>query len=140
MSFLNKSLAQGQNNSLTLLNNGSFSHKGPWIQAYENSLLDRWHVGDFSAAEYTIFADLDTGNKEVIKALVVATVDEASIVIYARNNTIQDLIEVSASVNSSYVDVTIDPAAAGDSGVSPRGAKVIYTAHYFYTQNPPAVV
>jgi hypothetical protein len=120
------------------MNNGSFSHNGPWKQVYEDTLLDRWHVGDFSTAEYTISADLDTNNKEILKVLVTATVDNASIVIYARNNTAKDLIEVTATVNQSYVDILINPAEPEDS-VSNAGVKVFYTAQYFHNQTPLTV-
>lgn len=138
MSFLNRFFKQGQNNSLTVLNNGSFSYNGPWIQLYDNTVMDRWYVGDFSAAEYTIFTDLDTDRKELVKVLVVATVDTASVSIYSRNNTLQDLISIDATVNSSYVDVLVSPTA-DDSGIPSSGSKVIFTAQYFYTQNPPIV-
>ena len=37
----------------------------------EDTLLDRWLVGDFCAAEYTIVADLSTFQKEIVKCLVV---------------------------------------------------------------------
>lgn len=138
MSFLNRFFKQGQNNSLTVLNNGSFSYNGPWIQLYDNTVMDRWYVGDFSAAEYTIFTDLDTDRKELVKVLVVATVDTASVSIYSRNNTLQDLISIDATVNSSYVDILVSPTT-DDSGIPSAGSKVIFTAQYFYTQNPPIV-
>ena len=133
---LGKYFKQGQNNSLVLKNNGSFSHSGPWIQVYESTLLDRWHVGDFASVEYTLSVDLDTDNKEFIKAVITATVDTASVVIFARNNTNKDLVEITATVNESYVDVILTSALPEDS-VSNEGIKVIYTANYFHTQNPP---
>jgi|TARA_B110000503_G_scaffold135898_1_gene217271 hypothetical protein len=125
----------GQKNSLTIKNNGSFSYNGPWVQVYGETLLDRWHMGDFSSVEYTISVDLDTENKEIIKALVTATVDKASIVVFARNNTNKDLVEVTATVNKSYVDIILTPALPSDSSLN-DGIKVIYTAHYFHNQNP----
>lgn len=126
---------QGQNNSLTIKNNGSFSYNGPWLQVYDNTLLDRWHVGEFSSVEYTISVDLDTENKEIIKALVTATVDTASIVVFARNNTNKDLVEITATVNESYVNLILNPAISEDSTPN-DGLKAIYTAHYFHNQNP----
>ena len=125
----------GQKNSLTIKNNGSFSYNGPWVQVYGETLLDRWHMGDFSSVEYTISVDLDTENKEIIKALVTVTVDKASIVVFARNNTNKDLVEVTATVNKSYVDIILTPALPSDSSLN-DGIKVIYTAHYFHNQNP----
>lgn len=129
---------QGQQNSLLVKNNGCFSYNGPWVQVYEETLIDRWHVGDFSTAEYTISVDLDSENKEILKALVTATVDKASVVVFARNNTNKDLVEVAVSVNQSYVDVKLTPAVSEDS-TSNDGAKAFFTANYFHTQNPPTV-
>jgi hypothetical protein len=128
-------LRDGLKNTLLFRNNSGVSYNGPWKQVYSNTLLDRWHVGDFSSVEYTISADLDTENKEIIKALVTATVDTASIVVYARNNTVRDLIEVTATVNNSYVDIILNPAAI--TGNLNNGVKVIHTASYYHTQNPP---
>lgn len=128
-------LKDGLKNTLLFRNNSGVSYNGPWKQVYENTLLDRWHVGDFSSVEYTISADLDTENKEIIKALVTATVDRASIVVYARNNTLRDLITITPTVNNSYVDITLNPATTTPADLN-NGVKVIYTAHYFHNQNP----
>lgn len=128
-------LSDGLKNTLLFRNNSGMSYNGPWKQVYTDTLLDRWHVGDFSTAEYTISADLDTNNKEIIKVLVTATVNDANIVVYARNNTTRNLIDVSATVNSSYVDIILNPAAVVGAG-SNDGVKVIYFAQYFQNQNP----
>lgn len=133
---IGKYLKDGLKNTLLFRNNSGMSFSGPWIQVYPNTLLDRWHVGDFSSVEYTISADLNTAQKEIIKVLITATVDTASVVVYARNNTDRDLIEITATVNSSYVDVILNPATVTGGG-SNAGVKVIHTAQYFHTQNPP---
>jgi len=122
-------------------NNSGTSYNGPWKQVYTDTLLDRWHVGDFSSVEYTISADFDTNNKEIIKVLITATRDYASILVYARNNTLNDIIDISATVNDSYVDVILNPII--DQALVPAtdftGTKVIYTAQYFHTQTPLVV-
>ena len=66
MNNLMKYLSQGMKNTVLFRNNAGTSHKGPWKQVYGNTLLDRWHVGDFSTVEYTISADFDRDNKEII--------------------------------------------------------------------------
>ena len=53
----------GLQNTLLFKNNLGTSHNGPWKQVYVDTLLDRWHMGSFSSAEYTISADLDSNNK-----------------------------------------------------------------------------
>ena len=141
MQNLKKYLTDGLKNTLLFRNNSGTSHNGPWKQVYTDTLLDRWHVGDFSSVEYTISADFDVNNKEIIKVLITATRDRASVVIYARNNTRNDIISISATVNDSYVDVILNPIIdiESDPQINFTGAKVIYTTQYFHTQTPLVV-
>tara|TARA_B110000902_G_scaffold52781_1_gene61229 strand:+ start:119 stop:556 length:438 start_codon:yes stop_codon:yes gene_type:complete len=145
MQNLKKYLTDGLKNTLLFRNNAGTSYNGPWKQLYTNTLLDRWHVGNFSSVEYTISVDFDVLNKEIIKVLVTATRDRASVVIYARNNTLADLVTVSATVNDSYVDIILNPiiiAVDLENDIPAQdysGSKVIYTAKYFHTQNPLVV-
>ena len=145
MQNLKNYLTSGLKNTLLFRNNTGTSHNGPWKQVYANTLLDRWHVGDFSSVDYTISSDFDVGNKEIIKVLVTATKDKASIVVYARNNTISDMINVTATVNDSYVDIILNPIIIIEDleqsiiGQNYTGSKVIHTAQYFHTQTPLVV-
>ena len=145
MQNLTKYLTEGIKNTLLFKNNSGTSHNGPWKQVYTNTQLDRWHVGDFSSVEYTISADYDVNNKEIIKVLITASRDRASIVIYARNNTLTDMLTISATVNDSYVDVILNPIIVvedidqGILGQDYTGVKVIHTAQYFHTQTPLVV-
>jgi hypothetical protein len=142
MQNLKKYLTDGLKNTLLFRNNAGTSHNGPWKQVHTNTLLDRFHLGNFASVEYTISADFDVLNKEIIKVLVTATRDRASIVVYARNNTLQDILTVSATVNDSYVDVILNPiiitgdAEADIVAQDYSGTKVIHTAQYFHNQNP----
>ena len=128
---LDKFFSKGLKDSVLLT--GSMSHNGPWKQAYADTLIDRFHVSDFSSAENTISADYDKDNKEIIKVLVTASVDDASVIIYARNNLGTNLIDVSATVNQSYVDIIVNPTT------SKEGSKIIYTAQYYQNQNPQVI-
>ena len=145
MQNLKKYLTDGLKNTLLFRNNAGTSYNGPWKQVYTNTLLDRWHVGNFSSVEYTISVDFNVLNKEIIKVLVTATRDRASVVIYARNNTLADLVTVSATVNDSYVDIILNPiiiAVDLENDIPAQdysASKVIYTAKYFHTQNPLVV-
>ena len=130
---LSKFFNKGLKDSVLFLSNGAMSHNGPWKQVYTNTLLDRFHVGDFSSAEYTISVDYDKDNKEIVKVLVTASLDEASIIIYARNNLGTNLVDITATVNNSYVDITLNQTA------SKEGSKVIYTVQYYQNQNPQVV-
>ena len=121
---------QGLKNTMLFKNNGSISHNGPWNSVEEETVVDRIFLGDFSSAEYTISVDLNTSNKEIIKCMLVASLETASVVVYARVSTSTELVNISARVNDSYVELLISPA-------TPKavGAKYIYTAQLFQTQN-----
>lgn len=139
MQNLKKYLTDGIKNTVLYKNNTGTSHNGPWKQVFTDTLLDRWHVGDFSSVEYTISADFDVNNKELIKVLITATRDTASLVVYARSNTVNDIINITATVNDSYVDVIVNPVIDAEVLTNFTGAKVIYTAQYFHTQTPLVV-
>ncbi len=136
---ITKYITKGLQNTLLFKNTTGTSHNGPWKQVYSNTLLDRWHVGEFSSVEYTISADFDVDNKEIIKVLITASRDRASVVIYARNNTVNDILDVTATVNDSYVDVVLNPVIDAEIGTNFTSAKVIHTAQYFHTQTPLVV-
>ena len=129
-----KFFSQGRKDSILFKNNGAVSHNGPWKQIYTDTLLDRWHVGEFSSAEYTISVDLDNNDKELVKCLITAGLDIASVIVYARSNLGRNLVEITAEVNDSYVNVILNPAA--EDSISTDGSKVIYTVQYFQNQNP----
>ena len=142
MQNLKKYLTDGLKNTLLFRNNAGTSHNGPWKQVYPNTLLDRWHVSDFASVDYTISTDFDVDNKEIIKVLVTASRDRASIVIYARNNTLNNILTITATVNDSYVDIILNPViviADDENNILAQdytGTKVIHTAQYFHTQTP----
>ena len=130
---LSKFFIKGLKDSVLFQSNGAMSHNGPWKQVYTNTLLDRFHVSDFSSAEYTISVDYNKDKKEILKVLVTASLDEASIIIYARNNLGTNLVNITATVNNSYVDIIANPTASNE------GSKVIYTVQYYQNQNPQVV-
>ena len=130
---LSKFFIKGLKDSVLFQSNGAMSHNGPWKQVYTNTLLDRFHVSDFSSAEYTISVDYNKDKKEILKVLVTASLDEASIIIYARNNLGIDLVNITATVNNSYVDIIANPTASNE------GSKIIYTVQYYQNQNPQVV-
>ena len=71
--------------------------------------------------------------QKIIKVLVTASLDEASVVVYARNNLGTNLLDITATVNKSYVDITVNPTTGKE------GSKVIYTVQYFQNQNPQVI-
>lgn len=125
-----KFFVEGLKNTLLLKNDAGFSHSGPFVLCAPNTRLDRWHVGDFSAAEYIISVDFNNTNREIIKCLVVSGVDTARLKVYSRCSTDNTLINVDAFVNNSYVDIVINPT-----NNKFKNAKVIKTVTYFESQN-----
>jgi hypothetical protein len=121
----------GINNTVTLVNNGGFSFTGPWKQLHPDTVVEKWHLGDFSSAEFTISVDYDNTHKELVKCLVTAGVDVANVVIYARSNFGVDLIELSATVNQSFVELKASPSSD-----TYAGAKFIHTGMFFGNQVP----
>lgn len=121
-------------NTLRVKNGVNFSYAGPWVAAHPNTVVDEWFVGDFMAAEYTIVADLGPNDKEMIKCLIVAGPDTANVTVYGRTNLGRNIVEVSAAVNASKLQLIVDPAVFDNSTVG-VGAKVIFSATYYKTLN-----
>ena len=121
----------GLKNTIQLRNNGGFSVKGPWSQlTAQGNNFDRWYLGEIAAAEYSIFVDYNQLNKEIIKCTVVATLNIAKVNVYSRLSTNNSIAVINATVNDSYVNVTIAPIAPQVSE-----SKFIYTVQYFENQN-----
>jgi hypothetical protein len=127
---INKYITNGLKNTLKLINGANFSYRGPWVQVYDNTVLDQWYVGDFFGAEYTICVDHNTSQKEIIKCLVVGSPNEAGVTIYGRSNLGNSLITITASVDSSRVSVIVDPK---DDAY--KGSKIFFSAIYYGTVN-----
>ena len=103
-----------------------FSYGSTW-QAVESSLpLDRWYQGDFASAEYTISIELGRDRKEIIKCLLTASPNEASVVVYGRASSTTDLVSVTAQVTNSYVDLILSPKTDAQ-----KGCKASFSATYF---------
>jgi hypothetical protein len=119
---------QGLKNTLRLNNGKNFSYKGPWVQVLPNTVVDEFYVGDFMAAEYTICVDAGNTDKEIIKCLVCAGPDDASVTVYGRTSINADLITLNATVNTSKVTLLASPIGA-------ENKKLIFSATYYYTIN-----
>lgn len=131
MDFFRKFFGLGTNNSLTFYNNGGFTHSGPWKLIGRSNSFDRWYIGEVCAAEYTILIDESTENKEIIKCMVVASTEIANLQVFGRSALNRELVKLEATVNRSYVDVTITPV-----NKKIETAKFIYSANYFKTLSP----
>ena len=121
---------EGIKKTLLVTNNGATSHNGPWKQVYTNTQVERWHAGEFSSAEFTISIDYNNANKEIVKCIVAVGVDYANLSVVGRSNLGNDLVDLTVTVNQSYVDLLITAKTGYE------GAKFIFTANYFQNQNP----
>jgi len=128
--FIDKYLQVGRKNTISLKNDTQLSRTGPWVAIPQETEFDRFYLGDYTAAEYTIFIDLNTTQKEIIKVLVVASLDKATLSIFGRSNLGNDIVNLSATVNDSYVSLKATPTSDDN-----KNSKLVYNAFYFQNQN-----
>lgn len=128
--FIDRFLQVGRKNTVSLKNDTQLSRTGPWTSIPKETEFDRFFLGDFTGAEYTLFIDFNTQHKEMIKFLVVASLDKATLSVFGRTSLENDIINLSATVNESYVSVKAAPASEEFAN-----AKLVYNAFYFQNQN-----
>lgn len=124
---------KGSKNTVRL-NRSGLAYGRPWVQVYADTILDEWYVGDFSSASYHITVEFDSNQKETMQVLVIARPGHASYTVFGRTSIQDELITISASVNSSKMILTANPAS-----LAYTGAKVIFTASYSETITPLAL-
>jgi len=135
---LNGLFSKGLNNTILLPQQSSFSYKGNWIGVHNNSVMDKWHVGDFSSAIYQVTVEFDSNEKEIMQLSVVARPDRAVASIFGRSSINQELVSISVTVDESICKVMVSPTSR-----TWTGAKLIYHATYAKTIHqltPPAIV
>jgi hypothetical protein len=128
MTEFSKYFMQGLKSTLRLKNKTNLSYKGPWVSVLPNTVIDTFFVGDFMAAEYTIVIDAGNIDKEIIKCLVIAGPDQANLTVFGRTSLSQDIVELSASVNTSNFSLIANP-------INPIDIKLSFSANYYYTIN-----
>ena len=125
---INDYVTNGLNDTLLVKNNGGFSHYGPWKNLQDDTLVDKFFIGDISSAEYTISIDLNSDNKEILKCLVTSSLEEAKVVVYGRNYTDKSLAELYALVNNQFVELYVTPKNPAF-----KSARFIHSVNYFHT-------
>ena len=136
--LLTNLFTKGQNNTIHLPDRSSFSVKGSWIGVHYNTVMDKFHVGDFSSAIYQITVEFDSNEKEIMQLSVVARPDRAVANIYGRSSINQELVNISVSVDESLCTINVEPKAK-----SYAGAKLVFHATYakaIHQLTPPAIV
>ena len=131
---------KGIKNTLRLQNGVNFSYKGPWQTVISTTVLDEWYVGEFCAAEYTVVVDVGANRKEMIKCLVVAGPNQANLTIFGRTNINENLIDLTATVTASKVQLIAQPASSPDGSTYDNssllvGSKAFFSATYYATIN-----
>lgn len=127
--FVDKFLKNGLKNTLLLKNDTQLSRNGPWVAIPLDTEVDRFFLGDFNSVEYCFSIDYDTEHKEIIKVLVVASIQKAAVTVYGRANLGQNLIDIAANINDSYVSVIAIPYEGYEN------SKLQMNAYYFQNQN-----
>jgi len=117
--------SRGVHNTLLFKNGGQFLYNGPWTSIFTNTEIDRWYVGDFSSAVYNITVEVNSNKKETLQVMVVARPDQANFAIFGRASIDDEIVDVSATVNDSYVSVKLSPKISAF-----EGAKAIYNVSY----------
>ena len=134
MMHITQFFLKGLNKTLKLINGTNFSYAGPWTTVYTSgTVVDTWYVGDFMSADYTISVDKNSGSKEIIKCLVVASPQVAAVTIYGRTDTDGSLVNLTATVSDSRVSL-IARSIEGQ-------CKLISSVSYYQTISPlvPAI-
>ena len=116
---------QSPQNKVSLKNNTQLAYAGQWKKIYSNTEIDRWYVGDYSSANYTITVEFTSNKKEVLQVLVVARPDQATVTVYGRTSIDDSLINISAVVTNSYLSLI-----ANVTDTAFLGTKVIFFANY----------
>jgi hypothetical protein len=119
--------SQGPNSTLRIKSGTAWSHKGQWVQVFTNTEIDKWYVGDFSSADYTITIEYNSNIKETLKILLTASPNTVNILNYGRVGTATNIATFSVLVNNSYV--TLLATASSEF----QGAKLIFRANYTET-------
>jgi len=138
MSFdIAKYFRRGQNSTIEFRNGTNLSYAGPSYTLVESGTeIDRWYVGSYFGVEYTIACDVNSERKEVLKCLATASTSKANIIVYGRSNLGDDLIQLEVEVTDSFFKLVAYPRVQDDS-TAIQGAKLIYSANYYATQNEP---
>lgn len=117
---------QGPNNTLEIQNTKGFLYSGNISFLFSDTVIDRWHVGSNTGVEYTISVEYNSDVREILKCLIIAGLETASINVFSRVSTAIELVDVSAIYNSSYVDVILNPKTS-----SIEKSTVTFFANYF---------
>lgn len=125
MASFYKSFGDNVHNTLLTKNGTNFSHKGPWITVSKTIEIDRWHVGDFSSANYIVTAEFTSNKKETFQVSVVARPGLANYIVFGRVSIDDPLIDITAEINNSYVSIKATPT-----GTAYKGTKLIFNAEY----------
>ena len=70
--FLTNLFSKGPNNTISLPDRSSFSYRGSWIGVQYNTVVDQFHLGEFSSAIYQITVEFDSNEKEIMQLQKVA--------------------------------------------------------------------
>jgi hypothetical protein len=87
-----------------------------------------------------VVVDVGANRKEMIKCLVVAGPNQANLTVFGRTNINENLIDLSATVTASKVQLIAQPASSPDGSTYDNssllvGSKAFFSATYYATVN-----
>ena len=106
----------GRNATAQLVPGTNLSYKGTGTVLNAIIELDRWHLGDFTSAIYTISVEHGLNERETIQAILVAMPGNATVTVYGRTTLTRPLVNVTAAANNSYASLIVSPATESVSG------------------------
>jgi hypothetical protein len=129
----------GFHNTLRFISNAGLSYKGTVVTVFSNTIIDTWPVGEFTSASYEIAIEYGPDDVEYVNIHLSARVNQASIMVYGRTNLGRDLIQFTATADTSKVSLIANPLYAADGTTALTSVKLIYRANYAERINPVSI-
>ena len=130
---------KGLRNTLKLRNGANFSFKGQEIRVPNPTIVDQWMAGEFATAAYEIVIERGVDHVEHVNLLVIARVNEVSVLSYGRLNLGKDLVKFTATSDSSKITLIATPYYEADGVTVLSNIKLTFKATYSERLNPVGI-
>ena len=121
---------KGLGNTLKFRDRTGFSFQGKMFSIAPNTVIDSWYLQDFKSASYKIAVEYGKDDIEHVEILLSARDDQASITVYGRTNLGRDLVQYTATVTNSVVNLIASPYYAADNVTPLSGINLVLTGTY----------
>jgi len=121
---------KGLGNTLKFRDRTGFSFQGKMFSIAPNTVIDSWYLQDFKSASYKIAVEYGKDDIEHVEILLSARDDQASITVYGRTNLGRDLVQYTATVTNSVVNLIASPYYAANGTTPLLGVNLVLNATY----------